>query len=405
VLNSVLNTVLNAVLNTVLWQNACSGQVEVFQNEVTSRFKELPCDAALIRGSVEGDRAAWDQLVNRYEKFTYSVTQTLCPGSDKSSVFQRAFIELYQHLEEAPEGRALAEWLVAVVRKLCVPIQKAGKSSGAANREYLLAFSRISLLIEEHEIERGIESLPQDCRNFLDSTGSSDNKDGEYRNRCLQKLRALVRHGVSPLIPASLPPGPPHPADATWIDLVEGRITQEDRSPLELHLVECELCSRQHYEWRSFIALLGRPHLKSAPNDLKSEAIAIFPEQISSQAIPVVRAKKVFDSRETTVEGVRSIQTREGTQHFVFTSNGIDIHLRVAVVNGTKSLMGQILPKSTGGFPGRSRLSLTMNGRELAQTMSTHFGEFHFYNLPEGELTLTSDLPAHHCRVSATLIP
>jgi hypothetical protein len=170
-----------------------------------------------------------------------------------------------------------------------------------------------------------------------------------------------------------------------------------------MHLVECERCFRQYCEWRSFIALLDCSHLKSAPDDRKSKAMTIFPEMIPLRGLPAIAAKKIFDSHAQTAGGIRSVRTREGMRHFVFASEDIDIHLRIGAVNGVNSVLGQILSKSTGDFPGRSWLSLTRNRVELASIMSTHFGEFQFQNVPEGKLTLTADVPARRCRITAKL--
>ena len=184
------------------------------------------------------------------------------------------------------------------------------------------------------------------------------------------------------------------------IDLVEGRTSEAARKSSQEHLQECEQCSASFGEWRSFLLSMKHHDLKGAPESLLKETLTIIPPRLTDTMRELV-ARPVFDSSSAAASpGLRG---GDISRNMLLQADNIDIHLRVYRTSGSWQVMGQLLPRSTETYPGRSRLSLVRSGVEIDTTLTDYFGEFRFDNVPEGTLTITAKIPSRSCRVVAVV--
>jgi len=82
---------------------------------------EEPADvAALVASALEGDEAAWNDLVARYAPLVTAVLRGFrLFGTDAEDVTQIVWLRMVEHLGELREPRALPKWLVVTTRNEC----------------------------------------------------------------------------------------------------------------------------------------------------------------------------------------------------------------------------------------------------------------------------------------------
>lgn len=70
-------------------------------------------DPSLVQACLDGQQAAWDVLVERYERLVYSVAlKSRLPMSDADDVFQTVFLSLYRNLAQVRDQARLSAWLI-----------------------------------------------------------------------------------------------------------------------------------------------------------------------------------------------------------------------------------------------------------------------------------------------------
>lgn len=75
-------------------------------------------DEALLLACRQGDAAAWETLVTRYQRLIYTIPRRFGLDEDLcADVFQRTFTLLWQHLNRIEQPRRLRAWLVTTARR------------------------------------------------------------------------------------------------------------------------------------------------------------------------------------------------------------------------------------------------------------------------------------------------
>jgi hypothetical protein len=122
-----------------------------------------------------------------------------------------------------------------------------------------------------------------------------------------------------------------------------------------------------------------------SPAQIALSSAAFVPE------VRLVVASILFDS----LVQAAFIGTRGETdaRQVLFRAEEFDIHLRLLMTDEGRELLGQIQPRGTRSFVGSARLHLLQNGERIRSTDANKFGEFHFYSVPDGPLSLQIDLP------------
>lgn len=180
-------------------------------------------DARLVLRCRKGEQAAWDELVERYQRLIFAIPRRAGLSEDEATdVFQEVFVTLVQKLDELEQPDRLRSWLVttakfktwAVVRGR-KPEAEAGE--GEEHSEMMAAIADDSpaadeMLIEleqQHLIRTAVAKLDERCRKivsmiYLRSTAASyaevageigvgETSISPLRARCLKKLEKLLR--------------------------------------------------------------------------------------------------------------------------------------------------------------------------------------------------------------------
>jgi hypothetical protein len=177
-------------------------------------------------------------------------------------------------------------------------------------------------------------------------------------------------------------------------DLMEGRLLRDQEDFWKQHLETCSDCAEHVDGWRTLGISLRRSHLKSAPDADLRKAVSIFPSTLEAKTSPLrsIIASIVFDSfNEPAFAGVRG--GAAAARQLVMHAEEFDIHVKIWGDTNRRQMLGQLLPRTGQNFVSTARFHLLRNGERIETTAVDDMGEFHFSEVPEGDLSLQIDLP------------
>jgi RNA polymerase sigma factor (sigma-70 family) len=188
-------------------------------------MRDDPAVVVLVTRAREKDKAAWDEIVERYAPLVWSVCRRgyRLPEQDAEDVAQNVWVLLVEHLGTLREPAALPGWLVTTTRRECVRLLRAKqKRQSVEESERTVDPGAPSiedgiLVAERNAVVRAaFAQLPPECQELLSllshdpplsyaeigrRLGKSVGGLGPRRARCLDKLRhcpalaALIESG------------------------------------------------------------------------------------------------------------------------------------------------------------------------------------------------------------------
>ena len=173
----------------------------------------LPVSDLVMRAR-DGEKEAWDALVDRYASLIWSICRRYGLGrADTEDVSQAVWLYLLGHLGNLHEPAALPGWLATTARRECVRVLRTGRplaagyvldeetlpdsQVGLAEREVLAAERQAALREAFSDLpERGqrllallLEDPPVPYAEISDRLGIPIGSIGPYRRRYLDKMR------------------------------------------------------------------------------------------------------------------------------------------------------------------------------------------------------------------------
>jgi RNA polymerase sigma factor (sigma-70 family) len=174
--------------------------------------------ASLVRRAAEGDRWAWERLVDQYERLIWAMTRDFkLVENDANDVAQITWLRLLEHIDRIEQPDRVGSWLAATARHECL-------RSLAARKKVVLVQDHVDLtdaVAHEPEIDarlladervqvvrEALSSLPRRWQRLLemlmadppasyaeisDQLGLPVGSIGPTRGRCLEKLRELLQ--------------------------------------------------------------------------------------------------------------------------------------------------------------------------------------------------------------------
>lgn len=175
-------------------------------------------DAALFHRCREGERAAWIELVSRYQRLVYTVARRAgCDEADAADVLQSTFEQLWAALDRLRQPERLRAWIVTVAKREALRRRVAARRLVAINDlddagleiadEAMLPPETLEQLQDMHRLQMGMARLDSRCRQLLELLFDEDPQPyeriaeamgmpigslGPTRARCLAKLRSLM---------------------------------------------------------------------------------------------------------------------------------------------------------------------------------------------------------------------
>jgi RNA polymerase sigma factor (sigma-70 family) len=182
------------------------------------RGVDAPDVASLVRRAVEGDRHAWEGLVDQYARLIWSITVDFkLIESDAADVAQTTWLRLLQHIDRIEHPDRVGSWLAATARNECLRSLAARKrvvlghddveldsavAHGPEIDERLLADERAQVVRDAlarlpRRWQRLLEMLmadpPVPYADISDELGLPVGSIGPTRGRCLAQLRVLLQ--------------------------------------------------------------------------------------------------------------------------------------------------------------------------------------------------------------------
>jgi len=169
----------------------------------------------LVTRAKEGDKQAWDALVERYAPLIWAICRRhRLSDADADDVGQRVWLQLLSQLDKLREPAALPGWLATTTKRECGAIPRAanrsqalgraldaghtaGQHTGMAEHELLAAerhaalreaFTRLSPCCQRL-IAALVEDPPVPYAQIGARLGIPVGSIGPTRSRCLEKLR------------------------------------------------------------------------------------------------------------------------------------------------------------------------------------------------------------------------
>jgi RNA polymerase sigma factor (sigma-70 family) len=192
------------------------------------RGRDDPVVTALVTRARNGDRQAWDALVDRYAPLIWSICrQYRLQAADAHDAAQTVWLQLVDHLSRLRDPAALPGWLATTTRRECGRIARAARQPGDARPalavaaipdEHVPAAEQDLLAAERHAaLRQALGQLPPGCQQLLAlltedpplsyvqisaRLGIPVGSIGPSRRRCLDRLRrnpaitALINAGT-----------------------------------------------------------------------------------------------------------------------------------------------------------------------------------------------------------------
>jgi RNA polymerase sigma factor (sigma-70 family) len=174
--------------------------------------------ARLVRQAAEGDRGAWERLVDQYARLIWAITRDFkLVESDAADVAQVTWLRLLENIHKIVHPDRVGSWLAATARNECLRSLAARKRvvladddvvlEGAATPEpeideHLLSAERSEMVREalsrlpwrwQRMLELLMADPPASYAEISDQLGLPIGSIGPTRSRCLARLRDLLR--------------------------------------------------------------------------------------------------------------------------------------------------------------------------------------------------------------------
>lgn len=183
-----------------------------------------PSDESLVLACRRGEAAAWELLVNRYQRLIYTIARRSGLDEDQAAeAFQRTFVKLLEHLDRIEQPERMRAWLATTARRETWRLlrqQSAEQSFSDTDDPYggtgpqavpdsaPLPDEALERLEEQHIMHLAMAKLEERCRRLLTllfyrpdapaypeiaaALHMPEGSIGPTRARCLQKLRRLL---------------------------------------------------------------------------------------------------------------------------------------------------------------------------------------------------------------------
>ena len=211
-------------------------------------MRDDPVVTALVTRARNGDKQAWDTLVERYAPLIWSICRRhRLADADANDVGQRVWLQLADHLDKIGDPAALPGWLATTTRRECARVQRAARGAHAAGHppdaqtipdhqaqtveQQLLAAERHAALREafarlppccQQLITLLIQDPPVPYATISARLNISVGSIGPNRGRCLDRLRRDP--AVTALISAA--------AETQEVKLPGKRVHSHDEQPM-----------------------------------------------------------------------------------------------------------------------------------------------------------------------------
>jgi RNA polymerase sigma factor (sigma-70 family) len=179
-------------------------------------------DAGLVGRCRRGEQAAWDALVDRYQRLIYSIPRRAGLSEEQSAdIFQEVFLTLVEKIDQIEQPDRIRSWMVTTAKFKTWGIIRGTKGfyspetdeemenemAGIADASPL-ADDMLIELEEQHLIRTALKQLEERCQKILSmiylqdsaasyvevaaAIGVGETSISPLRSRCLKKLEKVL---------------------------------------------------------------------------------------------------------------------------------------------------------------------------------------------------------------------
>ena len=179
-------------------------------------------DADLIKRCRGGDQAAWESLVDRYQRLIFAIPRRAGLSEEQANdVFQDVFLTLFEKIDAIEQPERIRSWIVTTTKFKTWALVRSSKGlySPATDADMESEMERIAdksamaddILIEleeQHLIRAALAKLDERCRQILsmiylsdpaasyvevaEAIGVGETSISPLRSRCLKKLKDIL---------------------------------------------------------------------------------------------------------------------------------------------------------------------------------------------------------------------
>ncbi len=192
-------------------EHASSGPGALTRKDA-SRVRDAPVVVDLVARARDGDKQAWDSLVERYAPLIWSICWRHRLGdADAEDVGQSVWLQLVDQLDKIRDPAALSGWLATTTRRACGRVLRGSRPAGyvpdvedIADEQADTAEQEVLVAERYAALREAFGDLPPFCQQLITlliadppvpyveisaRLGIPVGSIGPYRGRCLAKLR------------------------------------------------------------------------------------------------------------------------------------------------------------------------------------------------------------------------
>jgi RNA polymerase sigma factor (sigma-70 family) len=179
-------------------------------------------DAELVLACRRGDEAAWNTLVERYQRLIITIPRRAGLSEEQAAdVFQEVFLTLFEKLDEIEQPEKIRSWMVTTAKFKTWGTVRGEKGFRTPETEEEMELEMAALtdasplademlikLEQQHQIRTALQELEERCRKILSmiylhdaaasyaevaaAIGVGETSISPLRARCLQKLAKIL---------------------------------------------------------------------------------------------------------------------------------------------------------------------------------------------------------------------
>jgi RNA polymerase sigma factor (sigma-70 family) len=197
--------------------------VAVAQNKIEFEAERIASfDAQLVKRCRGNDPAAWDELVERYQRLIFAIPRRAGLSEEQAAdIFQEVFLTLLEKIDDIEQPGKIRSWMVTTAKFKTWAVVRGTKGvySPATEEEMdaqmanivdnsPLADDDLIELEEQHLIRTALKELEERCQTILSmiylrdpaasyaevasSIGVGETSISPLRSRCLKKLEKIL---------------------------------------------------------------------------------------------------------------------------------------------------------------------------------------------------------------------
>lgn len=179
-------------------------------------------DAALVKRCRANDQAAWDQLVDKYQRLIFAIPRRAGLSEEQAAdVLQDVFLTLFEKIGEIEQPERIRSWIVTTAKFKTWGLIRSSKGFYSPETEEEMEAEMASLrdraqladdllieLEEQHLIRAALATIEERCRKILSmiylrdpaasylevahAIGVGETSISPLRSRCLKKLEKAL---------------------------------------------------------------------------------------------------------------------------------------------------------------------------------------------------------------------